>query len=224
MKVFKFRHRLTFNLKEMTGEQRQVLQEALNACDYPLYRIRKNTRKRVPVTVRDLSTMAQAIQVREQTDEHSHGHGHDLGFHVLQDPEYREIALGLYWLPTRNFPAGRIEVHTGCFTNPPLAREVMLAEVAHAVEFGVPMTNGQKEAIFTIVHKGDASPHGTHGWWEEKGGQDYWNDWLGEVFMALFMRAFAPSLPRPLEARQPWGHKVDDSMVPAVRTVLGVRD
>lgn len=191
---------LAFDLRGIADKsQRALLQSALNACDYPLNRIRRVTGVRVPVTVEDTS---RYVETREA--------------HVLQA---REAALGLYWLPTPQHPAGRIVVGTNAIGDRDLAREVFLAEVAHCVDYAV-MTDTQRRAVFTILHGGDPADHGTHGWWEERGGQDYWADWAGEAFMGLFVRAFAPSLPRPLEARQPWAHRVTDAMVPLTRRAL----
>jgi hypothetical protein len=215
--VTRFRRRgvHAFNLRGIGDRQhRAVVQGALNACDYPFTRIRRRTGKRVPVTVGDTSRFAQAHAAGD------HDHSHDDGVHALTDPaDHRRAALGLYWLPTVEHPAGRIEVSHQIMTDVPLAQEVFLAEAAHAVDYGA-MTDGQRAEVFAIVHHGDPTPHGTHGWWEERGGQNYWADWVGETFMALFMRAFAPSLPRPLEARQPWTHRVTDDMARQARAVL----
>jgi hypothetical protein len=215
--VTRFRRRgvHAFDLRGIPDrEHRAVVQGALNACDYPFTRIRRRTGKRVSVTVGDTSRFAQAHSAGD------HDHSHDHGFHGLNDPaDHRRAALGLYWLPTAEHPAGRIEVSQQIMTDVPLAQEVFLAEAAHAVDYGA-MTDAQRAELFAIVHHGDPTPHGTHGWWEERGGQNYWADWVGETFMALFMRAFAPSLPRPLEARQPWTHRMTDEMARQARAVL----
>lgn len=191
---------------------REILQAGLNACDYPLSRIRRSTGKRVPVSVADTSRFSGAAS-----------HDHAAGVHALGNPDTRAAALGLYWLPTPLDPAGRIEIGLTAIEQPDLAREVLIAELAHAVDYGVPLTVEQHAMIFALVHHGDDSQHGTHGWYEERGGHDYWSDWVGEVFMALFARACAPTLPRPLEARQPWVHPVNDVMAAQARVVLKVR-
>ncbi len=188
-----------------------VLQDAVRNLDYPLTRIHRSTGRRVPVSVADIS------QFSGGRSEHDHLEG----VHPLTD--IRRQALGLYWLPTAQHPAGRIEVSDRIMTDPVLAQEVFIAELAHAVDYGVPLTDEQHAGIFAIVHGGDPTPHGTHGWWEERGGHNYWADWVGEVFMALFMRAFAPRLSRPLEARQPWAHKVTDEMAKQTRRLLLAR-
>jgi hypothetical protein len=209
----------SFDLRGIPDKRhRTVVQGALNACDYPFIRIRRATRLRVPVTVADTSRYSAAAAA--DGDDHDHADDHAQGVHPLTDPaDARRVALGLFWLPTTAHPAGRIQLSPDLMGDIPLAQEVFLAEAAHAVDYGV-MNDAQRAELFAIVHGGDTTPHGTHGWWEERGGQNYWADWVGETFMALFMRAFAPSLPRPLEARQPWTHRVTDEMARQARAVL----
>jgi hypothetical protein len=210
------RHQLAFDLRGIPDRQhRAVIQGALNVCDYPMTRIRRAKGVRVPVTVADTSRFTAA---RAGGDGHDHDHSE--GVHPLTDPaDMRRAALGLFWLPTVAHPAGRIEVSDKIMGDVALAQEVFLAEAAHSIDYGA-MNDTQRAAIFAIVHHGDPTPHGTHGWWEERGGQNYWSDWVGETFMSLFMRAFAPSLPRPLEARQPWTHRVTDEMAAQARLAL----
>ena len=197
----------SWDLSALQPAHADVVKGALAACDFPFGRIRRRTGKKVPVSVADTSRFSVATGV----------HSHEEDFHVLAD--HRDAALGLFWLPTAEHPAGRVELSNQIMDNTPLAQEVFLAEAAHAVDYGA-LTDQDRERIFAIVHGGSSDPHGTHGWWEERGGQGYWDDWVGEVFMALFMRAFARGLPRPLEARQPWAHKVTDEMALQTRRYL----
>lgn len=207
------KHQYSFDLRAITNRlHRMVVWGALAACDYPFQRIRRRTRKRVPVSVSDLGRFAAELGAEG-------AHAHIEGGHLLGDPA-RRAALGLYWLPTSEHPAGRIELEQSIIGDTALAQEVFLAEAAHAVDYGVPLSDEQRQQIATIVHGGDPTPHGTHGWFEERGGTSYFGDWLGEVWMSLFMRAFAPALPRPLEARQPWTHRVDDAMATQIRALL----
>lgn len=211
------RHSRTIDLSAIANEDhRRILQEGLNAVRYPLGRIRRNTGRTVPVIVSDLSRYARDIS--RGGPAHVHGPDGETG-HVLA---YRQAPLGLYWLPTAEHPAGRIEVGLSAMSDPDLAREVLIAELAHAVDYGVPLTDDQRRQIADAYHA--ASPHehtsgDPHGWFEERGDQDYW-DWVGESFMAGFMRAFAPSLPRPLESRQPWKHPSTDEVARVIRRVL----
>ncbi len=206
------RHQMSFDLLAIkNAAHKAIIQKALNECDYPFINIRRKHGVRVPVNV-------TTLRYAGTSDEHG-AHDHSHGVHALENPTNRAQALGLYWLPTTAFPVGRIEVAVEIMNDPTLAREVFLAEAAHAVDYGV-MTDAQRESIFAIVHHGDSTGHGTHGWFEERGGNNYWSDWVGETFMALFMRSFAPNLLRPLESRQPWVHRVDDEMARQAREVL----
>lgn len=211
--AYRFRHRYSWDLTGVKNPaHKQVVQDALNACDAPFSRIRRNTGKRVPVTVSDLGRFNELMP----DDGHMHVHGRgDVG-HLLGDPK-RRAALGLYWLPSAVHPAGRVELDAGIMGDRPLAQEVFLAEAAHALDYGA-MTDRQRdevEALFEHAHSG----HEHEGWFEEQGEQNYWA-WRGERWMGLFMAAFAPSLPRPLERRQPWHWSYDESDVRAVRRLL----
>jgi len=208
------RHRRAWDFTGISELQyRKALQVALTACDYPFIRIRQRTGRRVPVTVSDLSRYNARLGVKSA---HVHVHDEYGEAHLLGHPQ-RRAALGLYWLPTPEHPAGRVEVDRGAMRDGPLAREVFLAEAAHAVDYGV-MTDEERRqigALFEHVHQG----HDHAGWFEEQGESDYWS-WRGERWMGLFMAAFAPSLPRPLEARQPWHWSYDASDIEQVRRIL----
>lgn len=214
------RHTRTFDLSAITNPvHKHVVQEALNACRYPFGRIRKRVGKdkKVPVLVSDLSRYAEKLNPK--AGQHAHVHDADgREGHLLGD-KARNTVLGLFWLPTPREPAGKIEIHKGIMGNVPLAQEVFLAETAHAVDFGVPLTAQQKKDIFTAYHNGDPNAHGGHGWFDEKGSKDYWS-WVGESFMGGFMAAFAPKLPRPLEKHQPWTHPTTPAVVTAIRKAL----
>jgi len=201
----------TFDLRLNPGEW-DILVPGLRACSFPFSRIRRKTGAKVPISVADTSRYNQAVK----DTAHAHVHDDEGEAHVLADPT-RRAALGLYWLPTREHPAGRIEVGTEALSDPHLAREVMLAEVAHAVDYGA-ITDRQRAklmGLFEHRHQGHDHP----GWFEEHGETAYFA-WRGERWMGLFMAAYAPTLPRPLEARQPWHWDYDNRDVTAVRRIL----
>lgn len=213
----RLRHRHAFDMRGIRSlAYRKILQEALNACDYPFNRIRRSTKRRIPVTVTDLSRYTDALG--QKTHAHVHGakgHGHLTAGMVGR----RRAPLGLYWLPTPDNPAGAIEISNAIMNDPDLAQEVFLAEAAHAVDYGLPLSDEQRKKIFGFYHGGDESAHGDHGWFEESGGQDYWS-WVGESFMGGFMMAFADSLPRPLQARQQWKHPTTKEIAQKIRALL----
>lgn len=203
-----------FDLKGLQPRDREILEGALAATTFPTGRIVRSTGKKVPVAVSDLSRYADALNA----DGHGHVHDDTGHAHLLGEPTERRAALGLFWLPTSEHPAGRIEVGTAAMADPDLAREVFLAEAAHAVDYGA-MTDSQRERIMALFDHVAGGGNQPVGWFEELGEQSYWR-WRGERWMGLFMAAFAPGLPRPLEARQPWEWSYDDADVRRVRSIL----
>lgn len=221
-------HRRGFNITPLTISEKTTLEPALHACRFPTGRIMNMSGATVPVTVADLSRFNASL------DANGHGHAHEADghAHLLGEPVQvsasgptgplgRRAPLGLYWLPTSNFPAGRIEIGSAAMSSPDLAREVFLAEAAHAVDLAA-MTDSQRGRISALFdYTGDPveSANVPIGWFEELGEQNYWR-WRGERWMGLFMAAFAPTLPRPLEGRQPWEWSYDESDVRRVRYIL----
>lgn len=219
-------YRRGFDLTSLTSDQSDILEPALHACTFPTGRIKNMSGATVPIAVADLSRFNASL------DANGHGHAYEGGehAHLLGEPVYaqanivtgRRAPLGLYWLPTVSYPAGRIEVGAAALSSADLAREVFLAEAAHAVDLAA-MTSSQRQRIsdrfdfsgFVSIPGGSIPV----GWFEELGEQNYWR-WRGERWMGLFMAAFAPTLPRPLEGRQPWQWSYDESDIRRVRQIL----
>ena len=234
------RHARAVDLSGITDPAaRTVIEGFFDACEAPLGRIRNRTGKKVPVTIGDLSRFLNSM------DENGHGHLHneDTGEHghLLGVPEVhvqaqapgikqainRRQALGVFWLPTPDTPAGRIEVDRTITGDAALTREVVGAEFAHAFDYGA-VNPKQRAALYRLMHdtpSSDVDPStipaempDPEAWFEGHPG-GYWS-WPGERFMGLFCAAYAPSLPRPLEARQPWKHQYDAGDVVKARTIL----
>lgn len=225
--------RITWDFSQIVRmDDRKLLQTALDACDYPFIRIRRKTGKRVPVTIADLARFNAALadgphaHVSRTASSGEQQTGHLLGTPVPRAhadaegaaPAFRSAALGLYWLPTRDQPAGEVQLDADVMDNPALAREVFLAEAAHAVDYGA-FTEQDRAFIYNRFHDTPGTQGHAHDWFEEGGQEDYWS-WAGERWMGLFMAAFAPDLRRPLEAQQPWTHQYDAADVVAVREYL----
>jgi hypothetical protein len=210
-----------FDLSALTWPQADILEPALHACTFPTGRIVNRSGATVPVAVSDLSRFSEALDVN------GHGHAHEDGehAHLLGEPVHaqasivtgRRAPLGLYWLPTRAYPAGRIEVGAAAMASPDLAREVLLAEAAHSVDYGA-MTDSQRERISALFDYIGEGPQ-PQGWFEELGEEGYFR-WRGEAWMSLWTAAYAPALPRPLQQRQPWEWSFDDADVSRVRQIL----
>jgi hypothetical protein len=215
-------HRRGFDLTALTRPQADVLEPALHACTFPTGRIVNRSGATVPVAVSDLSRFSEALDVN------GHGHAHEAGehAHLLGEPVHaqasivtgRRAPLGLYWLPTHAYPAGRIEVGAAAMASPDLAREVLLAEAAHAVDLAT-MSDSQRARIMLLFDWIGAGEQPT-GWFDElEGEENYWA-WRGERWMGAWAAAFCPSLPRPLEARQPWQWSYDAADLKRIRSIL----
>lgn len=206
-----------FDVSALTDAEYAVLAPALIGQKFPSTRIKRFTGKTVPITVADTSRWNQAL------DENGHGHVHvhngeqEEHAHLLGEPGARRVALGLYWLPTAEHPAGRVEVGYAAMRDADLAREVLLAEAAHAVDYGALPAEKRATIEELFDYRGKGNP--PQGWFEELGEQDYWR-WRGERWMGLFMAAFAPEMPRPLEGQQPWEWGYDEADVRKVRSLL----
>jgi len=85
-------------------------------------------------------------------------------------------ALGLFWL------SGRIEVHSK-ITNPVLEAEVLLSELAHAVDQYV-LTDADRIRLQEQWHPDGPDEHT----WFDKGP---YNTWSGEAMMGLFVTAYS---------------------------------
>jgi hypothetical protein len=219
------RYRRGFDLTALSDTEAHVLVPALHACTFPTGRITNMSGSSVPVAVKDLSRFSASL------DANGHGHAHESGehAHLLGEPApsenslTRRAPLGLYWLPTAQFPVGRIEVGAAAMASPDLAREVLLAEAAHCVDYGA-MTRSQRARIYVLMH--DTPEHGPHGELPTELGPDDWFDiegpyfsWPGERWMSMFISAYS-NIPQPLESRQPWTHDFDESDLVAVRRIL----
>lgn len=99
-----------FDLSGLTDNQRRIIQEALDACDFPFDKLSKP----IPVEFADLSAYG------------ARGHGEFEEGHLLK---YRERVLGLAWYK------GLVSVEAALERDEPLAQEVFLAEGAHMVDF-----------------------------------------------------------------------------------------
>lgn len=207
---------MIFDLSAVSEPLRSIVQDAVDACDFPWMLLAPQLKQEVnrlviPVDEADLSRWGR--NARGIVNDHSHGHDHSHGNHVLYaGTGVRRAALGLAWY------SGKVSLEKTLYTQPDLAKEVFLAEAAHMVDFFY-MSDAQRDAIKRAYHDEPHEQHAHEDWFEEGGVQDYWS-WVGESFMSGFMRAYAPRLARPLEIRQPWVHKSTDDIARQIREAL----
>ena len=145
-------------------------------------------------------------------------HGDEDEAHAISRPENwfngnsadgRYLVGGVFWTD------GRIKIDIRLESNPAGAREVLSAEIAHAVDYGLPMTDAQKTALTQVLHPGGAD---AHTWWERVDyGAEYYT-LVGEAWMALFTHSYSGMTPW----QDPFLHQSTLAMAPAVHQILGI--
>lgn len=197
-----------------TDTQQQIVREALDLCDFPFEQLRPSLEREGK----------QAIDVDwEDLSRYNHGaaaHEHAEGAHtVVREVDGRARVLGLFYLP----PYTRVVLDASLVGNPPLAREVFLAEAAHAVDYHFMAERGLRRDVWNALHgdhedtavdvpeAGDVS-HG-HSWFDGPGG---YSTWAGEAFMMAFTKAWAPSVPVTIQL----AHPVSDEAAAEIRAAM----
>jgi hypothetical protein len=136
------------------------------------------------------------------TDEHGNeGHG------IL-----RQLGDARWWIAGVFWTDGRIYIDKRC---PPVqAREVMAAELAHSVDYFLPLSDFQKAQLMELWHGGGSD---SHSWWEMHDyGSEYY-DLGGEAFMAAFTLAYSSMEPD----QSAFTHKTKRENAALVRTIVG---
>lgn len=196
-----------------TEHQNELIQSALAACDFPfdelLPSLQREGKSSISAEWQDLSRFAVHGQ-----------HTHVDGAHgIVREVEGRARVLGLFYLP----PYTRVVMENTLVNHPALAQEVFLAEAAHAVDYHYMVGRELRKEVWNALHteqqhvdkevieSGDVG-HG-HSWFDGPGG---YNTWVGESFMAAFIRAFAPSVQVTINL----DHPVTDAAAEKIRQSL----
>jgi len=174
-------------------------------CDFPFDvlapSLAREGKASIAVDWEDLSAFGF---VALEDAEHTHEHGVHTISRVVDG---RSRVLGLFYLP----PYTRVVLDNLLESRPALAMEVFLSEGAHAVDYHY-MTNAMRVAVWNALHEdnqdlaegttveesGDLN-HG-HSWFDGPAG---YSTWVGEAFMAAFVKAFAPSIPVTITLAHP---------------------
>lgn len=192
-----------------TDIQKQLTQDALAVCDFPFDKLmpslQNEGRSSIRVDWEDLSRYAAS-------DGKGHDHIHEgaaTAHPVERVVEGRRRVLGLFYLP----PYTRIVLDLSLVQWPELAKEVLLAEAAHAVDYHY-MSSDMRRAFTNSVHTEQLSPFtptddgvpfhldGHTCSWFDVGA---YADWVGEAFMEGFIEAYAPSIPVTISLNHPVG-------------------
>jgi len=125
------------------------------------------------------------------------------------EPRERFMTAGVFWTD------GRIKIDIRLESRPDSAREVLSAEIAHAVDYGLPLFELHKAAIMRLFHVGGAD---AHTWWEREEYSSEYYTLVGESWMALFTHSYSNMEPW----QDPFVHKSVRAMVPEVHRILGI--
>lgn len=121
----------------------------------------------------------------------------------------RFMTAGVFWTD------GRIKIDIRLEGKPDNAREVLSAEIAHAVDYGLPLSEAQKTAIMRLFHGGGTD---AHTWWERIDYSSEYYTLVGESWMALFTHSFSNMEPW----QDPFEHKSARAMALDVHRILGI--
>jgi len=178
-----------------------------------------------PVEEKDLSGFG--IHEEPQGDRWGHADVDHEKAHgiVARNKQNAAAVAGLYWFPTAQYPAGRIEIGTGFSRD--TQRAIAMAEAAHAIDINSPDWNDTKRGrVYDAYHAGQGlppvgpisldyqgSPAHPHGWF---GPQDYF-DTPGESWMIGFILGATI-----LAHGDWWTHVTTPEVVAVVKRELGL--
>lgn len=209
------------NTWNLTGSenQQQIVREALDKIKFPWDRLNLPNEP-TEIGWRDLNDgsilAAPASEGHHHEGERHHGEGDkpeplfgEIKFG--KDQQARKMILGVFYPGT-----GRIYVDTRLEQRPAVAQSTVSAEVAHAVDEFLPLTDQQRTEIMALVH-----PFGPdeHTWWEK---QDYSAEYfslVGETFMILFTYAYSDL---PFESASSFVHAGDPKMGDDIRRIMAI--
>ncbi len=192
-----------------TPAQNDIVRQALAACVFPFERLvpklqAEKNKSTIPVEWADLSAYGLRLAEAAAAGKHEHIHdGDDVG-HAVTDPENRSQVLGLAWY------SGKVSLDISLEADPLLAQEVFLAEGAHMVDFFY-MTDEHRQYITAALHDFNDDEHG-HGWFDVGS----YREWVGESFMSVFIRSFAPTIPVTI----PFVHMAEGDDARLIRSAL----
>lgn len=201
-----------------TGNQNSILAPVFSGMTFPWEKITQLPHFPVPIswdnlndgTLRAAKTEDDVSQMALNPTVRKHGDGPE--GHAISRPmaDGRMGIAGVFWTD------GRIKIDISLESHPASAREVLSAELAHAVDYGLPLTSQMKAQLSSLLHPQGADQHT---WWEKV---DYGSEYytlVGEAFMAMFTHAFYPGV-EPWQT--PFTHKSTAAMGPQVRAIMGI--
>ena len=215
-----------------TANQRRIVREAFDRIQFPFERLRLPG---VPeLGWRDLNSRqyGEALQSREQGRFHGeHHHPPANPPEGSPAPELEEKPEPLFggvggigddgeerrWVMGVFYPfSARIYIDVRCESRPELAHSVVSAEIAHAVDEYLPLTEAQRHQIMLELHEGHVDHHT---WWERFDYSSEYYSLIGETFMILFTKAYSDIPFGSVSSFVHTGHNMSDERI---RQIIGI--
>jgi hypothetical protein len=155
-----------------TEEQRAITQAAIDRSDFPYERLLPQLRSE---SGRDLIVIGWA-DLATQPRQLARTHGAPPA-RIGKDPHLRRRVLGEAWTD------GLIRIDISVESDPELAAEVILSELAHQVDFHL-LTETHRQTIAQAYHPAGPDEHV----WFDVGAYE---TWIGEALMSGFTRAYS---------------------------------
>jgi hypothetical protein len=217
IKNFSYIARKTMIYKDtwnLTGNETQqaIVKEALDAIKFP-WELIKVPNKPVEIGWRDLNIGKYLKNAKLHEGHHPEKQRPAVNdFETLEGSiEGRKYVMGIFYPSTANIYVDNLLQYY-----PSYAKTTVSAEIAHAVDEFLPLSNKQREEIMALLH-----PDGkdNHTWWEK---QDYGAEYyslVGETFMILFTKAYSDT---PFEGAEDFVHDGHNVKPEDVRRIIGV--
>ena len=121
------------------------------------------------------------------------------------------------WVAGVFYPySARIYLDFRCESRPEMAHSVVSAEIAHAVDEFLPLTEAQRYQIMLELHEGHVDHHT---WWERFDYSTEYYSLIGETFMILFTKAYSDIPFGNVSSFIHTGHNLSGSRI---RQIIGI--
>lgn len=125
--------------------------------------------------------------------------------------EQRNYILGVFYPGS-----ARIYLDNALVDYPEIAQATVSAEIAHAVDEFLPLSDAQRDTIMSLLH-GDFPDE--HSWWEKVDYSAEYYSLVGETFMILFTKAYSDI---PFGNAEDFVHSGANVTPECIRQVIGI--
>lgn len=188
-------------------QQQAIVADALNRIKFPWQVLKAPTGSFI-IGWTDLNNGSFSIYSK-----HHSGHKPGEPFAVEKKINGRNYILGVFYPST-----GDSWIDYALVDYPELAKTTVSAELAHLVDFFLPLTDEQKRELVALMHGDEPHSHDPAEWWEVHDYGKEYNNLPGESFMQLFTLAYSDLA---FDASQ-FSHSITKEEAPKVRGILGI--